>query len=99
MSTRYVVVFNDLQKPGYMNFGVLPDTRGSLQEAEIMMAHRAEELMDELATVDIDNDRDPGNYEMRYDDDKLSVAIVDIDGGNFHMRVIHTILTIQPIVV
>jgi len=100
MGTRYVIAFNDLQKPGYLNFGILPNVfTADLKEAELLMAHRAEELVDELVTVDIDANRDPGNYAIHYDEDRLSVAVVDVDGGIFNQRVVHTILTIQTVAV
>lgn len=98
-TTGYVIAFNDLQKPGYMNFGVLSDTYANLKDAELAMAHRAEEALEELITADIDAGREEANYELKYDDDRLSVAVVDIDGGFFSSRVIHTILTIQTITV
>lgn len=99
MTTRYAIAFHDLQKEGYLNFGVLPDTCVSLEDAQSMLASRAEEVLDELVTVDAELDREPANYEIQFDDDNQSVAIVDLGGGLMGQRLIHTILTIQTIVV
>lgn len=100
MSTSgYVIAFNDLQKPGYLNFGVLPDSYANLEDAKIAMAFRAEELLDELVTIDAEEMREPANYEIQFDDDNQSVAIADLGGGMMGQRLIHTVMTIQTIVV
>ena len=97
--SRYAIAFHDLQKEGYLNFGVLPDTCGTLEDAKVMMAFRAEEVLDELVTLDAEANREPANYEIQFDDDNLSVAISDLGGGLMGQRLIHTVMTIQTIIV
>ena len=98
-TTGYVIAFHDLQKTGYLNFGVLPDSFGDLEDAKRAMAFRAEEVLDELVTIDAEEMREPANYEIQFDDDNQSVAVVDLGGGMMGQRLIHTILTIQVIAV
>lgn len=98
-NSRYVIAFNDMQKQGYLNFGVLPDSFPTLEAAKIAMAHRAEEVLDELVTIDAEEGREAGNYEIQPDSDGESTAVIEPDGGIMGQRRIHTILTIQTIVV
>lgn len=100
MSTsRYAIAFNAPQQPGYMTFGVLPDTCATLEEAKILMAHRAEEWVDEQTEQDAARGHFDQCYEIQTDEDGEAIGIVDPDGGAFGTRIIHMIFSIQVIVV
>lgn len=96
-TTGYVIAFNDLQKPGYTAFGVLTTTYATIEDAKAAMAFRAEEVIDELVSVDAENDRESGGYEIQSNDNGESIAVVEPDGGIMGSRRVHTVFMIQPI--
>lgn len=76
MTTVYAILVTEDGLDTYL----LGNCTKSFQRTQEIMAHRAEELIDELTAMDVEAGGEAGQYELRHSKDDLSIQITRLDG-------------------
>lgn len=74
----YVIVCKEL---GLADAFVLPDGAATMERAQELMQHRAEEFLDEDAELRVESGVEPGNLVINLAESKTITRINDLDTG------------------